>query len=319
MMPFSHHSHSGEFCSHAKSTLAQVVTAALEQRMQIFALTEHISRSNLDLYPEEAGIDNEVSLAKKFDSFVAAAKSLKAKIEKEEALRHGTAGMKILIGFETEWIRPETGAEATLIKSLMARGDFDFFIGSVHHVHTIPIDFDRAHYERACEAAGGSEEQLFEDYFDAQYEMLNALRPKVVGHFDLIRLFSDSPDASLQRWTGVWSRILRNLDAVKACGGLLEINSAGLRKGMKEPYPRGEICVAWKTMNGGFVMSDDSHGVEQVGACYSGVLSFMKAYELEEIVYIEGDGKGRVVERRMLLEEIERLPFWKQHNQRFVL
>ncbi|KAI9791587.1 MAG: histidinolphosphatase [Peltula sp. TS41687] len=310
-MPFSHHSHSGEFCSHAKDTLAQVVTAARDKRMQVFALTEHISRSDLDLYPGEAEIDNEVSLAEKFDNFVTAAKGLKAKFEEEETLRHDTAGMTVLIGFEGEWIRPETGAEVALIKSLMARGDFDFFVGSVHHVHTIPIDFDRALYERAREAAGGSEEKLFAAYFDAQYDMLNALRPKLVAHFDLIRLFSDSPDASPQRWVGVWSRILRNLDVVKGYGGLLEINSAGLRKGLKEPYPQGEICVAWKTMHGGFVMSDDSHGIEQVGACYGQVLSFMEAYELEEIVYLESDEKSGVVERNMLLDDVKRLPFWK--------
>ena len=66
----------------------------------------------------------------------------------------------------------------------------DFFIGSVHHVHEIPIDYDAAFYSKAKAVAGG-EVKLFEDYFDSQFEMLKALRPKVVGHFDLIRLLSE--------------------------------------------------------------------------------------------------------------------------------
>ena len=54
-MPFSHHSHSGEFCEgHAKDKLEEVVQEALRQKMQLLALTEHMPRDQpADLYPEE--------------------------------------------------------------------------------------------------------------------------------------------------------------------------------------------------------------------------------------------------------------------------
>lgn len=109
-------------------------------------------------------------------------------------------------------------------------------------MHTVPIDYDREMYERARELAGGSDERLFEDYFDAQLDMLQQLKPLVVGHFDLIRLKSDDMERSFRSWPGVWSRVLRNLDFIAGYGGLLEINGAALRKGMSEPYPKGEIC-----------------------------------------------------------------------------
>lgn len=109
-------------------------------------------------------------------------------------------------------------------------------------MHTEPIDYDRPMYERARERAGGTDERLFEDYFDAQFDMLRMVRPLVVGHFDLIRLKSDDPERSFRQWAGVWARILRNLDYVVEYGGVLELNSAALRKGMREPYPKGEIC-----------------------------------------------------------------------------
>jgi histidinol-phosphatase (PHP family) len=143
------------------------------------------------------------------------------------------------IAFESEWIRPST---LGLIKTLQSKFDFDMFVGSLHHVHTIPIDFSRAMYEQARQVAGGSDERLFEDYFDSQLDMLHALKPPVVGHFDLIRLLSDDPDGSFQKFSGVWSRAMRNLDFVASYGGLLELNTAALRKGMKEPYPKGDIC-----------------------------------------------------------------------------
>lgn len=86
-----------------------------------------------------------------------------------------------------------------------------------------------------------AEEMLFSDYYDAQLAMLEALKPPIIGHFDLIRLLSDDPNGSSKTYSRVWRKILRNLLYVKEYGGVLEINSAGVRKGLIEPYPQREI------------------------------------------------------------------------------
>lgn len=53
-MPFSHHSHSGQFCRHASGTLEEVVLEAIKQGFEVYGLTEHVPRYRLDdLYPEE--------------------------------------------------------------------------------------------------------------------------------------------------------------------------------------------------------------------------------------------------------------------------
>jgi histidinol-phosphatase (PHP family) len=140
---------------------------------------------------------------------------------------------------EIDWIRPSS---KQIIENLLSKYHFDLFVGSVHHVHTIPIDYDRRSYLEAREKAGGTDRRLFEDYFDMQWEMLKALKPPVVGHFDLIRLMSDDKDVRLSQWDGVWQKILRNLKLIAEYGGVVELNSAALRKGMKEPYPAAEIC-----------------------------------------------------------------------------
>ena len=109
-------------------------------------------------------------------------------------------------------------------------------------MHAVPIDYDRALYLKARQKSDGTDEKLFGDYFDLQHEMLEALKPPIVGHFDLIRLLSDNPDASFMQWTGVWQKILRNLDFIQQYGGIVELNTAALRKGLSEPYPNSEIC-----------------------------------------------------------------------------
>ena len=147
--------------------------------------------------------------------------------------------LDLLVGMEIDWIRPRS---QEFIQALLEKYQFDLFIGSVHHVHTIPIDYDRDMYIQARKMAGGTDERLFEDYFDLQYDMLKALEPPVIGHFDLIRLLSDDPNADFKKWHSVWEKTLRNLDFIIAYGGIIELNSAALRKGMNEPYPQAEIC-----------------------------------------------------------------------------
>lgn len=147
--------------------------------------------------------------------------------------------IKILIGVEIDWIRPSS---LPWINECLHLYEFDLFVGSVHHVHTIPIDYERRMYEEARSYSGGTDEGLFKDYFDLQYAMLQALKPPLVGHFDLIRLLSDDPDADFLQWPGVLEKVTRNLDFIADYGGVMELNSASLRKGMKEPYPIKAIC-----------------------------------------------------------------------------
>jgi histidinol-phosphatase (PHP family) len=109
-------------------------------------------------------------------------------------------------------------------------------------VHTIPIDYDRLLYEKAREKSGGTDLQLFSDYFDAQYDMLQALRPPIVGHFDLIRLLSDLRNVDMREYPSLWQKVLRNLEYVISYNGILEINTSALRKGLNEPYPSEPIC-----------------------------------------------------------------------------
>lgn len=193
--------------------------------------------------------------------------------------------IKLLIGFEGEWIRPSYGP---LILELATNPNVDYFIGSVHHVHEIPIDYDAKMYKRAREVAGGTDERLFEDYFDLQFEMLNALKPKVVGHFDLIRLLSDEPDRDLSKLKGVWERVLRNLKLIVEQSGLMEINTSALRKGLGEPYPRKNICEVYLEMGGKLTMSDDSHGIVQVGTNFERAIGFLEDLGVGEVFTLEG-------------------------------
>jgi histidinol-phosphatase (PHP family) len=242
-MPFSHHSHSGQFCGHAANTLEEVVQAAIAKGMTTFCMTEHMPRELADFYPEEVNSHDEASLSKLYDDFY---------IEARRLQKAYASQIQLFVGFEGEWIRP---GSLKLCENILEKHDVDLFIGSVHHVYTVPIDFDLPLYHRARDMGDGTDERIAADYFDSQYEMLQALKPPVVAHFDLIRLKSDDPERSFRLWPQVWEKIERNLQFIAKYGGVLELNSSSLRKGMSEPYPQVEICkVSLPTSSKPFVV-----------------------------------------------------------------
>ncbi|KAL8854936.1 MAG: hypothetical protein Q9221_000132 [Calogaya cf. arnoldii] len=303
-MPFSHHSHSGQFCAHAKDTLEDVVKAAIAKNMHILALTEHMPREQQDLYPEEATGYSDQVLLDTFRQYYAEARRL------QQAY---LSDMNILIGTEVDWIRPSSKA---FIENLFTEFSLELFIGSVHHVHCVPIDYSTALFDEARKISGDSNEKLFEDYFDLQYEMLVALKPPIVGHFDLIRLKSPDPDTNFASMEGVRHSISRNLGFIAKYGGALELNSAALRKGLKEPYPNAEISKEFLSLGGAFTISDDSHGIDQIGCRYRELLDFAKEVGIVQITYFEKGSSDKdlrfpnVTSKTTTLSLLESHPFF---------
>ncbi|KAK3390263.1 Polymerase/histidinol phosphatase-like protein [Podospora didyma] len=281
-MAFTMHSHSGQFCpGHAKDQLEDIVLHAISIGYKTMGLTEHMPRTELsDLYPEELDTDPHASLAElapRHEAYLVEAQRLQAKYASQ---------IHILIGIESEFIRASYGP---LIEKLAAPACIDYILGSIHHTAGIPIDFDKAMYIQAKDACGGLEMSLYQSYFDEQWVMLQELKPRVVGHFDLIRLLSDDPARDLKSWDGgrLWEKVLRNLELVASYGGWLECNTSALRKGLADPYPARPIAEEWVKIGGKFTFSDDSHGIAQVATNYIKGLDYLESLGVKEVWTLE--------------------------------
>ena len=258
----SHHSHSGEFCLHAQDKLEDIIAKACSLGFHTWALTEHMPRDRLeDLYPEEISHGVDVAyLDRTFDLYMSTAHALRRKYSNK---------MNILVGFETEYIRPES---VDLVRKLMARYAVDYVVGSIHHVKGIPIDFSAQKWNEAasqCLSSFSTDTQLacYATYFDQQYDLMRQLKPRVIGHFDVIRLFSPDPDFDFSSDLDLWSKICRNIEYAVEYEALFEINTSAWRKGLQDPYPNRQICAEIHRLKGHFCLSDDSHGLNQV-ACH---------------------------------------------------
>lgn len=248
-----HGGHSGQFCGHAENTLEEVILAYIAKGFTWVGVTEHMPPPHDRFrYREEknAGLNRD-ALASRFSQYMAEGRRLQKKYAQQ---------LEIFIGFETE----TCNGGLDYARQLMAQHRPDYIVGGVHHVDDIPFDSSPADYNGAI-AAMGRIETLYCRYFDLQYEMIQTLQPKVIAHFDLIRLFD--PEYALRfQVPAVQTRITRNLQLIKQLGLILDFNVAALRKGAAEPYLSQPILREAQKLGIAIVPGDDSHGVDTVGA-----------------------------------------------------
>ncbi|MBI4614445.1 MAG: histidinol-phosphatase [Planctomycetes bacterium] len=248
-----HGGHSGEFCAHARGTLEEVVRAAIAAGLSHLGVSEHAPRvREIDLYPDETL--HGIGVADLLDKFSRYARERFPEL----AARYGDR-IALLKGMETEVVPHEDYAPR--MQAFRREFEIEYLVGSVHHVRNVSIDSSRTEWIRAAQEAHGAE-RLVLDYYRAQREMLDLLRPEVVAHFDLIKLFAprDLPEGAAVR-----RAIDESLAAVLRAGSLLEVNGKAWAKGLSEPYPSIEILSRAREMGIPATFGDDSHAPEEVG------------------------------------------------------
>ncbi|MBT4100162.1 MAG: histidinol-phosphatase [Gemmatimonadetes bacterium] len=235
-----------------EDSLAEVVHEYARQGFAWVGLTEHIPPVSDDFLFHgelEAG-ETAASRRAKFDEYVSVARALQKEYRDK---------LKIFVGFETECC---TGY-IEHVEELSKQHEPDYIVGSVHHVNDVVIDWTTELYAEAAAKVGGIVE-LYCAYFDQQFELMGALKPAVIGHFDLIRMHDKDYVERLQMPV-IKDRIRRNLNRAKEIGAILDLNVRALEKGASEPYVTGSILEVALELGVPCVPGDDSHGVATVG------------------------------------------------------
>ncbi len=261
-----HGGHSGEFCAHAADSLEAVINAYIDRGFSWVGITEHMpAPEDRFVYDDEkqAGFDAE-SLLERFSRYIESSRNLKNKYRDR---------IEIIVGFETETY---SGSD-TFVQTLRSRFKPEYIVGSIHHAGDREIDYTPELYLEAAELLGGLD-ALYCRYFDEQYAMIDTLRPGVVGHFDLVRIFDADFRARLTR-PAIKQRIDRNLDLIARYGLILDCNLRGFGRpgsAYAEPYPSREILAAAIERGIAVVPGDDSHGARSVGRNYEQGLALLE-------------------------------------------
>lgn len=268
---FSYHGgHSGQFCRHAKGSLAEVVEQALAAGFTHYGLSEHCPRyRDEDLFEEEEELGTEGLIAL-FDEYA----------QEARRLRDEFAGqLELLVGFETERLPPEDWVAA--MTRLREAVQPDFVVGSVHHVDARCIDYSKDQTEALARELGGRVE-LERAYFDDLTDLVAELRPEVVGHLDLVRKF-DGADAAISE--DAWPNLLRTLEAAEAYGSVLDVNAGAHRRGLSPVYPLDPILERALRMGIGVTLGDDSHDAHDVGGGLDACVAAITRAGYQEVAY----------------------------------
>ncbi len=248
-----HGGHSGSYCDHARGTLREVIEAAVQAGYSVFGVSEHAPRTEERfLYDEEK---RREWTARHVEGLFVEYIDEVARLADEYADR-----IVLLRGYECEVV-PEA-EHVAIMDRWRARGAFEYRVGSVHYVEEISIDGADEDFVRALDLHGGIE-PLAIAYYDRVTQMVCDLRPEVVGHLDLIR--KNGVRHGLRDTPAIAAAARRTLEAVEAHGGILDLNTAGWRKGLGSPYPAPVLVREAATMGIPFCFGDDSHGPDDVG------------------------------------------------------
>ena len=227
-------------------------------------ITEHMPPVSDDfVYPEEqrAGLD-AAALGQRFADYMTVCRRLQSSYADR---------IRIFAGFETE----DYSGSIDVALKLIERFSPDYVVGSIHHVKDIPFDYSQRYYDQAAATCGGLD-GLYAAYFDQQFDMLQRLKPRVVGHLDIIRIYDPDYRQRLVK-PATWEKVLRNLDLIRQLNLILDFNLRPLTRGEREPYPSAPILKKAVEMGIDIVPGDDSHGVASIGTNMQAAIQMLEA------------------------------------------
>lgn len=158
--------------------------------------------------------------------------------------------MEVLFGYEVDFMRNNA-----LMDERVLNAKCDFLIGSVHFLDGWGFD----NPEFIAKYKDMDIDLVYEKYFEAIENMIKSSKFNIVGHLDLIKVFNFRPNKDI-------CQIAKNaINAIKKSNMVVELNTAGLRKPVKEIYPSPDLLSMIAERDIQITFSSDAHEVSQVG------------------------------------------------------
>lgn len=196
--------------------------------------------------------------------------------------------IKLLLGYEVDYL---PAAEAAM-RANLAKYPADFYVGSIHVVDHFRsdhenwlIDFSPEIFQEGVEDNGGIE-AVYTRYYQLIRDFAQSYSHQIVGHLDLIKRFNQGGrffDAQSEHYL---SQVEATLDTLKATGKIVEINTAGMFKGVGELYPGEPILQMMLQRRIPVCLSSDAHRPHHVAREFSSTWQRLIALGFEQLTQI---------------------------------
>ncbi len=217
-------------CNHAEGSIDEYIRKAIAEKIDIFGFSDH------------APMDFDPKYRMGFEEM----KAYESDIKDARQKYRGT--IDIRLAYEVDYLPGH-------MDDRVLDADVDYLIGSVHFIRK--WGFDNPEFIGRYE--GADIDTVWQDYFDLVEMMAKEGKFDIVGHLDLIKVFRYLPKKDVRL-------IAENaMDAIKRSGMAIEINAAGYRKPIGEPYPSRELLQMAYERDIPITFASDAHKPEQVG------------------------------------------------------
>ncbi len=223
------HNHT-PLCNHATGSMETYVEQAIKHNIDVFGFSDH---APMDFDPKYRMRFEDMS---RYQEDVLHVKQKYA------------ADIDILLAYEVDFLEGHMDAR-------VLEADVDYLIGSVHFIDG--WGFDNPEFIGRYEHE--DIDHIWQCYFDLIERMAQSRLFDIVGHLDLIKVFKFLPKRPI-------CDIAHNaIKAIKAADMTIEINVAGYRKPIAEPYPSRELLELAYDADIPITFGSDAHTPEQVG------------------------------------------------------
>jgi histidinol-phosphatase (PHP family) len=230
-------------CNHATGSMEDYIKRAIELKIDIYGFSDHAPMAFEPEYRMDIKHSSEYENEVLF---------LKEKYKNDIDIR---------LAYEVDFMSNKAYMEDRVLNS-----NVDYLIGSVHFLDT--WGFDNPEYLKEYE--NQNIDDIWIKYFNTIEDMAKTNYFDIVGHLDLIKVFKYLPKKDIK------SIAYNALKQIKKSNMAIEINSAGLRKPIKEQYPSKSLLELAYELNIDITFSSDAHSIDQIGYKYDEVRDIAK-------------------------------------------
>ena len=252
------HNHT-TLCNHATGSMEEYIQKAIEIGIDVFGFSDHAPmpfdpKYRMDISSKNSYENDVTYLIEKYKNDI-----------------------KILLAYEVDFMQ-----NSRLMLDEVLNAKVDYLIGSIHFIQekdSTLWGFDNPEFIGKYKEK--NIDDIWTDYFDVIEEMAKSNLFDVVGHLDLIKVFKYLPKKDIR------TLAMPSLKAIKKSNMTLEINAAGLRKPINEPYPSKSLLEIAFELDIPITFSSDAHSIEQIGFMYNEVCSLAKEIGFSKCVIFE--------------------------------
>ncbi len=260
-----YHTHN-QLCRHAAGNLEDYVKAAIKIGLGEIGFCDHFPMYYL---PENIPIEKYAMTMDEFPEYINEAERLKEKYNEQ---------ISVKLGIEVDYIK---GQEVEISNALKKFSDkLDFVFGACH----VLMDrlgawcFDDPYFIANYNIYGI--DSIYEQYYDKLLHLVESDLFDVVAHFDLPKKFNKFP----KNHDRIFEKVIKVLKSIKRNEMVIEINTSGFRKDVKEQYPSWDIIREMYNLDIPILLGSDAHLLTEVGYMFKEVLSELKKIGFNQLV-----------------------------------